>query len=213
MSEPPDIAELAAAYEASEIDARRLVASLDEQSGTWRPEPGAWSVAECLDHLATGKRVYLEALRPAAVRARAEGRVRRGPARPGLIGGWFVWTFEPSATRVFKLKAPGTIVPRPSPPLSDAAAAFFDAHADLRAFLEEFKAIDLAGVRFRNPFVAAFRFSLATGLHVLAAHDRRHLRQAWNVVAAFADDHAASGSHRQTIGVDTPEAGVGDSHR
>jgi hypothetical protein len=182
---PPDIDELAAAYEASELDARRLVASLDESSGTWRPRPDAWSVAECLDHLATGKRVYLAALRPAAERALAEGRLRRGPAVPGFIGGWFVWTFEPSATRLFKLKAPRTIRPGPSPPLADASAAFFAAHADLRAFLAAYSGIDLAGVRFRNPFVSAFRFSLATGLHVLAAHDRRHLRQAWNVVAAF----------------------------
>ena len=185
MSDHPDIAELAAAFDAADADARRLVVSLDEQRGTWRPEPGAWSVAECLDHLATGKRVYLAALRPAAERALVEGRMRRRPARPGVLGGWFVWTFEPSAARLFTLKAPGKIRPRPSPPLADASSAFFAAHAEVRAFLTEFSGIDLARVRFRNPFVTGLRFSLATGLHVLAAHDRRHLRQAWRVVAAL----------------------------
>jgi hypothetical protein len=117
-------------------------------------------------------------MRPSAERALAAGRTRRAPARPGLIGGWFVWTFEPPVTRLFKLKAPGKIRPRPSPPLSGAPVAFFDAHGDVRAFLKEFSGIDLAGVRFANPFVAGVRFSLATGLHVLAAHDRRHLWQA-----------------------------------
>jgi hypothetical protein len=34
-------------------------------------------------------------------------------------------------------------------------------------------------VRFPNPFVRGVRFSLATGLHVIAAHERRHLWQAW----------------------------------
>jgi hypothetical protein len=34
------------------------------------------------------------------------------------------------------------------------------------------------GIRFVNPFVRGVRFSLATGLHVIAAHERRHLWQA-----------------------------------
>ena len=33
----------------------------------------------------------------------------------------------------------------------------------------------------RGPVKGGLRFSLATGLHVLAAHERRHLWQAWNV--------------------------------
>jgi hypothetical protein len=41
--------------------------------------------------------------------------------------------------------------------------------------------IDLTGVRFPNPFIRGVRFSLATGLHVIAAHERRHLWQAWRV--------------------------------
>ena len=36
-------------------------------------------------------------------------------------------------------------------------------------------------VRFVNPFVRGIRFSLATGLHVIAAHERRHLLQGWKV--------------------------------
>lgn len=185
MAEFPDIAALEAAYEASGADARRLVASLDARAGTWQPRPGSWSVAQCLDHLATGKRVYLAALRPPAERALAQGRLRRGPAKPGLIGGWFVRSLEPPATRLFRMSAPGKIQPRPSPPLADAAADYFEAHAAVREFLREFSGIDLNGATFPNPFVAGVRFSLATGLHVLAAHDRRHLWQAWNVVAAM----------------------------
>jgi hypothetical protein len=36
-------------------------------------------------------------------------------------------------------------------------------------------------VRFPNPFIRGVRFSLATGLHAIAAHERRHLWQAWRV--------------------------------
>jgi hypothetical protein len=41
--------------------------------------------------------------------------------------------------------------------------------------------LDLASIRFRNPFVRTIYFSLATGLHVITAHERRHLFQAWRI--------------------------------
>jgi DinB family protein len=117
------------------------VAGLSEEQGTGRAEAGSWSVAECLDHLATANRVYLRAMEEPATRARTRGRYRWRPARN--------------------------------------VRAFLGAHADL----------DLAGVRFPNPFVRGIYFSLATGLHVIAAHERRHLWQAGRVRRAM--DRAA----------------------
>jgi len=182
MAEPgDDIAALERAFDATGRDARAVVNGLSEAQGTWRAHPGSWSVAECLDHLATANRVYLHAMRPAAARALTEGRRRRGPARPGVIGGWFVRSLEPPVKALLKLKAPGKIRPRPSPPLGDAMDAFVASQRDVMAFLREYADIDLAGVLFPNPFITGVRFSLATGLHVLAAHERRHLWQAWRV--------------------------------
>ena len=174
----PDIEELVAQLEANGRDAAALVAGLDEATGTRPPAPGAWSVSECLDHLATADRVYLEALRPAAARGRERGRRRRGPARPGIIGRWFARSLEPNAG--LRSRAPRNIRPRVAPPLADSAAAFQTAHADVLDFLRENADLDLAGITFVNPFVRGVRFSLATGLHVIAAHERRHLVQGWN---------------------------------
>ena len=107
------------------------------------------------------------------------------PATPGLIGGWFANYLEPPAHPIFKSRAPKKIRPRTAPPLSGAFALFLSSHEEIRGFLRKYAAIDLAGVRFPNPFVRGVRFSLATGLHVLAAHERRHLWQAWNVRRAI----------------------------
>jgi hypothetical protein len=182
---PADIVALEEALNAAERDARELVARLTEEQGTWRAAAGSWSVAECLDHLATANRVYLQAMQPPAGRALAQGRRRLGPARPGLIGRWFVGMFEPPVKRRFRSKAPKSIRPRASPPLADAMAQFLASQDELRTFLRKHAEIDLAGVRFPNPFVRGVRFSLATGLHVLAAHERRHLWQAWRVREAL----------------------------
>jgi hypothetical protein len=180
-SRSDDIAALASALAHNARDAHALVAACDEATGTWQPRPGAWSIAECLDHLGTSNRVYLAAMRPPAERAKERGRLRRGPAVPGLLGGWFVWSLEPPARPGLRVRAPRAIRPRPSPTLADAAQAFFDSHREAEQFLAEFAPIDLAGVRFPNPFLRGVRFSLATGLHVLAAHERRHLWQARKV--------------------------------
>jgi hypothetical protein len=176
---PPDIAALDEAYAAIGRDARALAEGLTEERAGWRAQPGSWSVAECIDHLAASNRVYLAAMQPAAARALASGRNRRRPALPGLIGGWFARTLEPPVKT--KMKNPKKSTPRTSPPFADAMQAFLGSQEEARRFLRTYAGIDLASVRFPNPFVSGLRFSLATGLHVIAAHDRRHLWQAWNV--------------------------------
>jgi len=181
MQVPADIHDLEDQLAAAERDAQALVQGLSEQQGAWRAEPGSWSVAECLDHLATANRVYLQAMSGAAVGARASSRLRRGPAVPGFIGRWFVRMLEPPVQPRFKSKAPRAIRPRSAPSLADAFTAFMSSQQQVLAFLRAGADLDLTGVRFPNPFVRGVRFSLATGLHVIAAHERRHLWQAWRV--------------------------------
>ena len=182
---PADIRELHDQLDATDRDAEALVAGLSEEQGAWRPEAGSWSVAECLDHLATGNRVYLRAMQDPAKRARERGRFRRRPARPGFLGGLFVYQLEPPPKWWSRLKAPKPIRPRTAPPLEETFAGFVDSQADVRDFLSANADLDLAGIRFPNPFVRVIFFSLATGLHVITAHERRHLLQAWRIRRAM----------------------------
>ena len=174
-----DIETLEEQLNTAERDAQSVAAGLTGEQGNWRPDARSWSVAECLDHLAVSSRVYLRAMEEPAVRARGEGRLRRGPVKPGLVGAWFLRSVEPPVRARFK--APGIIRPRKDPNLPDALADFVASQEAVRAFLRSYADLDLAGVRFPNPFIPGVRFSLATGLHVIAAHQRRHLWQAWRV--------------------------------
>jgi hypothetical protein len=191
---PADIKYLLDALDAAERDAEALVGGLSEELGTGRVEAGSWSVAECLDHLATANRVYLGSMQEPAERGRARGRLRRRPARPGWAGRLFISSLEPPPRWWSKQKAPKKIRPRTSPPLADAFAAFVESQADVRAFLRAYADLDLAGIRFPNPFVRGIRFSLATGLHVIPAHERRHLLQGWRVRRAL--EGSAPGADR-----------------
>ena len=128
----------------------------------------------------------------AALRAREQGRQRRSPALPGLAGRVFIIALEPPVTILFRMKAPRSIRPRVAPSLADAVASFLASQDEVRAFLRANANLDLARVRFRNPFLPGVRFSLATGLHVIAAHGRRHLWQAWRVRRAAESAVAAA---------------------
>jgi hypothetical protein len=182
---PPDILDLYAQLDAIARDAEALVAGVTEADGTRRLSPGSWSISECLDHLAISNCVYLRAMEEPTPRAHASGRYRRRPARPGVIGGLFVWQLEPPPRWWSRLKSPSKSRPRAAPPLADAYASFIASQVNVRAFLDANAGLDLASIRFRNPFVRGIRFSLATGLHVITAHDRRHLAQAWRVRRAL----------------------------
>jgi hypothetical protein len=191
QTSPADIAVLDEMFDAIERDARVLVEGLTGEAAAWRPNQDAWSVAECLDHLAIANRVYLRAMEPVAERALMRGSTRRGPAKPGMIGSWFIRTLEPPVKPRFRTRAPQRIRPRQAPSLGDAFAQFLASHDEVRAFLRRYAQIDLAGARFPNPLVRGIRFSLATGLHVIAAHERRHLWQARRVRGSAAHGVAA----------------------
>lgn len=98
MNVPADLRNLHDQLDAAEHEAQELVAGLAEEQATWQPEAGSWSIAECLDHLATSNRVYPRAMQEPANRARARGRHRYRPVKPGLIGQLFVRMLEPPPT-------------------------------------------------------------------------------------------------------------------
>ena len=180
-----ELQKLGRELDAAQADAAALVQGLDAVGGAWRREPGSWSIAECLDHLATANRVYLRVMQPVADRARERGRLRRGPARPGVLGRLFISWMEPPVRPRMRGKSPRLIRPREQPTLETAYGDFLQQQDQVRAFIDANADIDLAGVTFSNPFVGGLRWSLATGLHVITSHERRHLWQAWNVRKAM----------------------------
>lgn len=173
--------ELLDALDACSAEASRIAAPLSEEQFRWQPGPKAWSVGHCLDHLAASNRVYLAAMRPAAAKSRPR---RDGAAtlRPGFAGRWFLRELEPPPKR--RMSAPAKVVPRLPATKAEVLAEFVASQSALRDFAVACEPLDVNRTRFVNPFVGIIRFSLATGLLVIPAHERRHLWQAANVVRA-----------------------------
>lgn len=179
---PPDLQEIDEHLHAADGEARTLVVDLDDEQANWQPDGGAgWSVAQCLDHLAVANRVYVDAIDPAVLDARARGRLRRGPVQPGVFAAMFIRSLEPPVRR--RTRNPRIITPASALPIGEALSRFLRSQDAVRRVLASAADLDLA-VRFANPFVPGLRFRVHAGFLVIAAHDRRHLWQLRRVRAA-----------------------------
>jgi len=170
---PQDLCDYIAALDNADRQATEMVASLSDAQVNWQPHNGgAWSVAQCLEHMGATSIVYLEALREAAKRAKAG---HRPLAAAGFLSRFFLKKAEPPVS--LKIKAPGKIHPSQGLTKAEALKKFHESTDAVRQFACETQGLDLCGTRFKNPFIKGLNFTVATGLLVIAAHNRRHLWQ------------------------------------
>jgi len=168
---------LASALNANDDSAKQLLAGLTEQQLNWQPAPTSWSIGQCLDHLCATTDAYLPPL-IAALKNKPDSPV--DDLRLGWFGGWFFRSFvEPSPTTK-RASAPPKIRPASNVNLS-VLDRFLSGNQSCRELLLTARNKNVNRVRFWNPFVPGLRFTVATGLETIPAHQRRHLLQAERV--------------------------------
>ena len=80
----PEIDAYRQEFEQLAVDADAFVAPLSEDQFTWQPRPGAWSVAQCIDHLNVTARHYLPRLDEGIAEAMRRGMYGEGPFKHDL---------------------------------------------------------------------------------------------------------------------------------
>ncbi len=180
---PEDLQRLADAMNAADTAAEELSTSLSDEDFFWRPDGGTrWSVALCLDHLAVANDLYGRAIESGIAAARERGLQRQGPLTPGFLGRKFAESLAPPVKR--RTSAPGKITPQATRSRAEIMAAYRAAHDRIRELLVQAAVVDANRATFKNPFIGFVRMKASSAFHVIAAHDRRHLWQAQQVVAA-----------------------------
>ncbi len=159
-------------------DVLELTAPLDDAQFGWRPAPGRWSICECLTHLNLVDGLDLPLLDEAITQGRAAGMTGVGPFRYGWLSRRF-FRYQDAPVKI-KSKAPRQYQPRPAEPKEKVLAELISIHDQLRELVVKSNGLDLARIKTRTPF-PMIKFSLGQRFRALTAHDRRHLRQAWEV--------------------------------
>ena len=178
----PEVDEYRQQFERLSGEADALVAPLTEDQFNWSPAPGAWSIAECIDHLNVTARLYLPRLDEAIAQGIRRGLYGEGPFTHDVIGRLFLLSMEPPAR--IRVKAPQSFRPGERRARSEIMAAFRAYQVQFVDRLRQANGLDLRRAKVLSPASAWIRMSLNSGFALMAAHERRHLWQAQRVIAA-----------------------------
>lgn len=178
----PQIAEFRSEFERLAAEADALVAPLTDEQFHWQPSEGAWSIAQCIEHLNVTARMYLPSLDEGIAEAIRRGLYAVGPFTYNWIGRFVVRSMEPPA-RV-KMKTPEPFVPTEKRPRHDIMAAFRAYQVQFIDRLRQANGLDLARARVKSPASRWLRLPLGSGFALILAHERRHLWQARQVAQA-----------------------------
>jgi DinB family protein len=162
---------------ASDERADELVDGLGVEQLNWQPAQGCWSVGQCLEHLCITNEAYLPAI-SAALKERPDEPVEQ--IVPGWFGGWFIRNFIEPSPRSKRAPAPPKIRPTAVVGLS-VLDRFLSSNQVCRTLIADARNKDVNRVRFWNPLFKGIRFTVGTGLEIIAGHERRHLLQAERV--------------------------------
>lgn len=183
MAEAVDAAdEIEAELNAATEQARRLIDSTDGRLFTVRPHPSSWSASECIAHLNLSTELFLPVLGPTIDDAQKRKLVAKKPPKMDLLGRVLRWFLEPPIRQRMKTSAP--FVPKSIRAKAESFAEFVALQNQLIDLARAARGLDL-GLRIVSPFDKRVKYNLYSAFRIVAAHQRRHLWQAEQAVAAL----------------------------
>jgi hypothetical protein len=147
--------QLLAISKRAELVARRVGPKLIAM----RPEPGVWSVAECLTHLRMTVEAYMPIWQEACRDAFAAGQC--APAKPFKLDFWgrfLVWFLEPPPK--LRFPAPRKFRPKLEGNQDGALAAFLASQDNMLKLITAAGELPLDGIIIRSAFGRYIRYSL-----------------------------------------------------
>jgi len=168
---------LAFELSANDQTANSLVAGLSGEQLNWQPAPGRWSVGQCLEHLCITYETYLPPI-SAALEEKPDSPVEQ--ITPGWFASWFIRSFVEPSPNGKRASAPAKIRPAARVELS-VLDRFLADNKSCRELILHARGKNVNDIRFWNPFIPGLRFTIGTGLEIIAGHERRHLLQAERV--------------------------------
>jgi hypothetical protein len=158
----------------------QLVNGLSPEQLTRRPDPGKWSIAECLIHLNLTATSMQKAIGSAIQQGKTNKIVGQGPFKAGALGRLFIWIAEPPPK--FRIKAPAKILPPAS--IGDPSAVvaeFLRLQDEWARLVKEANGLDLNKIKAKTGFAGLPPMRLGATIPWMMAHQRRHLLQAEGV--------------------------------
>lgn len=166
--------------------AGELVAGLSDDQLSWCPEPGRWSIAQCLDHLCVTGDLTIPLLERGIATARTNNWSGEGPFKHGMIGNWAVKVVGAAKLPPTRYQAPPVFQPRPNRSGREVAEDFTRLQDRLIALVQDSQGLDLTRPKLPSPAQKLLKLDLGQWFALTAGHQERHLWQAIQVKEAGA---------------------------
>ena len=166
----------------SEVErrARELFGALDYERFNRSPQPGSWSIGQCLDHLVKANEPYFAIFDSVANGTKQTMFWERLPILPKIFGATVLNTVHPTTVR--KSKAPRIFQPTTSNvPLAVREAFLQQQHKFVDAFTS-LRGVDLDVTIVTSPVARFIPYNLRDALSIVVAHEERHMQQAERVL-------------------------------
>lgn len=176
----PDLEHLSLQFAEADARMHRLAESVTDREWGMRPASGGWSIDECVAHITLTNQRYVPILAEASDAAPVFGdgelpvRLHRD-----LAGRFLSWMMEPPVR--FRVPTRPEFVPNGTVSRARTMATFDAAQAAIQQQIRAMDGLDITTIRVTSPFNTSLRYSAYSALHILAAHERRHLWQAEQV--------------------------------
>ena len=165
------------------VRARTLVDDTPARLFTVRPSLTQWSAAECVAHLSISTEMFLPVLRRAIDDTRQSGASAAEDPKMDVLGRILRWFLEPPVRSRMKTKP--AFVPKSTRAKGEAFAEFGSAQTQLTALLRSSRDLPVGKVKVVSPFNKRVKYNVYSAFLIVAAHQRRHLWQAEQAVAAL----------------------------
>ncbi len=159
------------------------VEGLNEAQLKYRPQDGAWSAAEIVEHLSIIERNLARVVQMMLHKA-ASASVEAGPP-PRPMQPFSLDEFAEQA-RTQKFVAPEEVRPRGDAELADVLGKLRESRAALHALQPRFETVDGTLVQYPHPIFGPL--NLYQWLAFIGLHEARHLRQIEGLLAGMPHD-------------------------
>jgi hypothetical protein len=157
---------------ANETRLHRLAEEVGEDGFAASPRAGAWSPAQCVEHLVVTTRVFL----PLWDRAIAGAKPGKGEAEYA----WWEQQLQAMMEPPYRMKAKtqDNFAPKNNHSCKEILELFSAAHELAKERAERLKDLEIQDLKIVSPFASWMKYNVAFSFDLLLAHERRHIWQA-----------------------------------
>jgi hypothetical protein len=176
----PELEGLISAAKSVAEDARVLFGDLNEAQLNWQPDAESWSVGLCLEHLIKTNDELLGAVEPHVAGAHRKTIFEQLALGSGFFGNYVLKAVQPETKA--KIKAPKVFRPETSNVNADVVERFVANQQKIIALMKRSAQLDLQKTIVTSPVAPVVVYSLWHAFKIVVTHERRHFRQAQNVM-------------------------------